>query len=80
MQYGAVATAFTVYDDFFDFYNRAAAGEVYKQSPTAEVAGGHAVTVIGWSEAKQAWLVKNSWGLGGGDAGGRRQPAGADVS
>ncbi len=26
----------------------------------------HAVTLIGWDDAKQAWLIKNSWGTGWG--------------
>jgi cathepsin L len=27
----------------------------------------HAVTLIGWNDAKQAWLIKNSWGTSWGD-------------
>ena len=27
----------------------------------------HAVTLIGWGDTKQAWLIKNSWGTGWGD-------------
>lgn len=36
------------------------------------VAGGginHAVTLIGWDDAKKAWLIKNSWSTGWGDKG-----------
>jgi cathepsin L len=29
----------------------------------------HAVTLIGWDDSKQAWLLKNSWGPGWGDNG-----------
>jgi cathepsin L len=29
----------------------------------------HAVTIIGWDDSKQAWLVKNSWGTGWGMSG-----------
>jgi cathepsin L len=29
----------------------------------------HAILLIGWSDAKQAWLIKNSWGTGWGDSG-----------
>lgn len=30
----------------------------------------HAILIVGWSEAKQAWLIKNSWGPGWGFDGG----------
>ena len=26
----------------------------------------HCVTIVGWDDSKQAWLVKNSWGTGWG--------------
>jgi hypothetical protein len=26
----------------------------------------HAITLIGWDDSKQAWLIKNSWGTGWG--------------
>ncbi|MEA2929923.1 MAG: hypothetical protein QOG38_2351 [Hyphomicrobiales bacterium] len=29
----------------------------------------HAILVIGWDNAKKAWLIKNSWGTGWGDGG-----------
>lgn len=29
----------------------------------------HAVTLIGWDDGKQAWLMKNSWGTGWGESG-----------
>jgi cathepsin L len=31
---------------------------------------GHYVTIIGWSDTKNAWLIKNSWGTAWGDTGG----------
>ena len=30
----------------------------------------HAVTLIGWSDKKGAWLIKNSWGVGWGEPAG----------
>lgn len=30
----------------------------------------HAILIVGWSNAKQAWLIKNSWGAGWGFDGG----------
>ena len=29
----------------------------------------HGVTLVGWDDQKKAWLIKNSWGAGWGDAG-----------
>jgi cathepsin L len=29
----------------------------------------HAVTIVGWDDANQAWIVKNSWGTGWGESG-----------
>jgi C1A family cysteine protease len=29
----------------------------------------HAVTIVGWDDANQAWIVKNSWSTGWGEAG-----------
>jgi cathepsin L len=30
----------------------------------------HGVTLIGWDDTRQAWLIKNSWGTGWGETGG----------
>ncbi|TIN97543.1 MAG: hypothetical protein E5Y06_04685 [Mesorhizobium sp.] len=60
---GPVAGCFTVYNDFFNY-----SGGIYHHV-TGDVAGGHCVLVIGYSEAEQCWIVKNSWdttwGIGG---------------
>ena len=53
---GPVACSYTVYDDFFS-YN----GGVYVQT-TDVVAGGHCVSIVGWSDADSCWICKNSWG------------------
>lgn len=52
---------FDVYSDFYSFWGSAGRGEVYKQSSGSRL-GGHAVLIIGWSDSKRAWLLKNSWG------------------
>ncbi len=39
-------------------------GGVLNQGPMT--AYNHAVTIVGWDDAKHAWLVKNSWGTGWG--------------
>ena len=60
---GPVTGCLTVYSDFFSY-----AGGVYHHV-TGGVAGGHCVLVIGFSEAEQCWIIKNSWGVGWGIGG-----------
>ena len=60
---GPLVGAMAVYRDFF-YYT----GGVYR--PVSEdLAGYHAVTVVGFDQAQSAWLCKNSWGTGWGEAG-----------
>jgi hypothetical protein len=59
--YGPSYWRFTVYNDFFTYWSEAADGEVYVNSGPG-IAGGHAVLLIGWDDAKGAYLCKNSWG------------------
>ena len=40
---------------------------VFNEKSTIEI--NHAVTLIGWDDSKQAWRIKNSWGIGWGEAG-----------
>ena len=66
-----VTTMAVVYEDFWKYYT----GGVYKwngTSPKVTTDGrdmGHALCVIGYDDAQQAWLCKNScgtgWGMGG---------------
>ena len=56
---GPLVTDFTVYNDFFSFFN---SGTGVYTHVTGAVAGGHAVCVIGYDDARKAWICKNSWG------------------
>lgn len=59
---GPLVTAFTVYEDFGTFfYGSKTPNDVYTYI-TGEVTGGHAVCVIGYDDARSAWICKNSWG------------------
>ncbi len=59
---GPMVCGFAVYDDF-DAYG----GGVYHHLMGA-YRGGHAVMVIGYSDAEQCWICRNSWGNGFGGA------------
>ena len=60
---GPCAASFDVYDDFYAY-----GGGVYKHT-SGNYVGGHCVEVIGYSEAEQCWICKNSWGQSWGSAG-----------
>jgi C1A family cysteine protease len=68
---GPLVGAMAVYRDFF-YYT----GGVYRPA-TNDLAGYHAVAVVGYDEGQSAWICKNSWGLGWGDAGWFRLAYGA---
>jgi C1A family cysteine protease len=60
---GALAACFTVYNDFFAYRSG-----VYRHV-TGEQAGGHCVCVVGYDDAAQCWICKNSWNTTWGDQG-----------
>jgi C1A family cysteine protease len=51
-----VSASFTVYTDFL-YYS----GGVYEHVWGEEEAG-HAILIVGWDDAEQSWICKNSWG------------------
>jgi uncharacterized repeat protein (TIGR01451 family) len=55
---------FDTYDDFEPWFWSASSGDVYVNGVGGDH-GGHAVLIIGWDDAKGAYLFKNSWGSGG---------------
>ncbi len=60
---GPCCAVFQVFNDFYSY-----AGGVYHHV-TGEGMGLHCVEVIGYSEAEQCWICKNSWGVGWGVGG-----------
>ncbi|WP_160713381.1 C1 family peptidase [Chitinophaga solisilvae] len=58
-----VELGFNVYSSFETAFSY---GTVYKRV-SGSYLGGHAVCIIGYSDAKNAVLIQNSWGTGGGD-------------
>jgi hypothetical protein len=63
-EYGPSYWRYTVYTDFYTFWGTYNPGAVYLNASNS-YEGGHAVLLIGWDDAKQAFLCKNSWGTGG---------------
>jgi C1A family cysteine protease len=60
---GPCSAVMEVYDDFFSY------GSGVYSHVSGGLAGLHCVLVIGYSEAQQCWICKNSWGTGWGDGG-----------
>lgn len=56
LQKGPLMTTLTVYEDFITY-----SSGVYLHTKGSSL-GGHAVSLIGYDDAKKAWLVRNSWG------------------
>jgi len=51
-------------------YFQAYAGGVFDDCSPGPAEVNHAITLIGWDDSKKAWLIKNSWGTGWGEAAG----------
>jgi C1A family cysteine protease len=62
-KHGPLITCMSVYEDFFSY-----AGGVYHHV-TGTLQGGHCICCVGYDEARQAWICKNSWGTGWGEKG-----------
>lgn len=60
---GPLVTTMTVYEDFMVYKSG-----VYKHV-TGNSLGGHAVSLVGYDDSKQAFLIRNSWGPEWGDKG-----------
>jgi hypothetical protein len=58
---GPVLTAFRIYEDFLAYTSG-----VYRWNGKSPYVADHSSTVIGYDDALQAWLCKNSWGDGWG--------------
>ena len=63
IDYGPLTICIFVYEDMFD-YN----GGIYRRS-TDHIVGGHLVSLMGYNDTTESWLVKNSWGDRWGDNG-----------
>jgi len=63
LQNGPLLARFDVYYDFFSY-----TGGVYHHT-SGNLAGGHAIAIVGYDSVERYWIVKNSWGSGWGESG-----------
>ena len=61
---GPLLAGMRVYNDFFAYRTG-----VYVASTGSGIAGYHCITIVGYNDAEQCWILKNSWGTGWGEAG-----------
>jgi hypothetical protein len=61
--HGPVMTTLKVYADFVTY-----SGGVYKRT-SSDALGGHAISIIGYDDATQSWIIRNSWGENWGEKG-----------
>jgi len=61
--YGPLIVGMRVYKDFFSYYRGIYS---YVKGPYR---GDHAILLVGYNDAEQYFIVKNSWGLGWGESG-----------
>jgi hypothetical protein len=68
---GPLVGAFTVYQDFMSFFsNNSDPDAVYRRSNNpGRLQGGHCICVVGYDDAQQCWICKNSWGPNWANAG-----------
>ena len=63
IEYGPLVVCMYLYRDFF--YYR---GGVYEHK-WGKIAGGHVMTLVGYDDIHECWIIKNSWGTGWGENG-----------
>lgn len=61
---GPVLAGMAVFNDFFAY-----TGGIYQKTAGSTLAGYHCICVVGYNDAQQCWIIKNSWGTNWGDSG-----------
>jgi hypothetical protein len=73
IDHGPLIVCIHFWKDFFFYF-----GGVYKQH-LGRYAGGHVVTIVGYDDSMNCWIVKNSWGTKWGENGWFRMAYDADM-
>lgn len=61
---GPLLAGMAVYNDFFAY-----SSGVYVKTASSTLAGYHCISLVGYDDNQQCWILKNSWGTGWGDNG-----------
>jgi len=73
IDHGPLVICIHFWNDFFYYF-----GGVYKNH-AGKYAGGHVVTIVGYNDSQNCWIVKNSWGTKWGEQGWFRMSYDADM-
>lgn len=74
IDHGPLIICIHFWQDFFYYF-----GGVYKHHESDRYAGGHVVTIVGYDDSHNCWIVKNSWGTKWGENGWFRMAYDADM-
>jgi C1A family cysteine protease len=61
---GPVLAGLAVFNDFFAY-----SSGIYVKTTGSGFAGYHCISVVGYDDNQQCWIIKNSWGTGWGESG-----------
>ncbi len=64
LQYGPVSVGMVIHDNFLGY-----TGGVYDAYGSPDIGEGHTVLIVGYDDAQQCWIAKNSWGTDWGEDG-----------
>lgn len=64
VDHGPLVAGMAVYNDFFAY-----SSGVYVKTSGATLSGYHCISVVGYNDSQQCWILKNSWGSNWGDNG-----------
>lgn len=64
VDHGPLLAGMAVYSDFFAYSNG-----VYVKTSSSTLSGYHCISVVGYNDSQQCWILKNSWGSNWGDNG-----------